>query len=151
MGTVVCERPAAAPVERVYALAKEVERFPEIMPDVESVEVLEREGNRTKTRWVGLIKQLNRRIKWVEQDEWDDERHVCVFDQVEGDYKTYRGTWSFTPTESGGTLMRLEVEVEIDVPLVGALLRGVVMKLTRQNAEGMLEALAQRAEAHQPS
>jgi len=30
---------------------------------------------------------------------------------------------------------------------VGALLKSLVMKLTRQNAEGMLEALARKAEA----
>ena len=31
-----------APPERVYAVARDVERFPDFMPDVESVRVVER-------------------------------------------------------------------------------------------------------------
>jgi ribosome-associated toxin RatA of RatAB toxin-antitoxin module len=144
---VVCEQESTAPVDRIYALAKNVEAFPEIMPDVESIEVLERDGNRTVTRWVGLVRQLARKIRWTERDEWDDAARVCTFEQTEGDYDVYRGVWSFHEREGGGTRVRLELEVEIDVPLVGALLRGLVLKLTRLNAEGMLRALAAKAEA----
>jgi len=147
MGRIVCEQTSTAPVDAVYALAKQVEGFPEIMPDVESVEVLSRDGSRTTTRWVGLVRQLGRRIRWTEQDEWDDERKVCTFDQVEGDYEVYRGVWTFSETDTGGTLIHLDLEVDINVPLIGALLRSVVTKLAKQNAEGMLAALARKAEA----
>jgi ribosome-associated toxin RatA of RatAB toxin-antitoxin module len=147
MGRVVCEQTSAAPVDTVCALAKQVEGFPEIMPDVESVEVLERDGCRITTRWVGLVRQLGRRIRWTEQDEWDDDRKVCTFSQVEGDYEVYRGVWTFSKTESGGTLIHLDLEVDINVPLIGALLKKVVTRLAKQNAEGMLAALARKAEA----
>ncbi len=44
-----------APARDVYELAKDQERFPEFMPDVELVTVLERDGARTVSRWKTLV------------------------------------------------------------------------------------------------
>lgn len=134
-----------APVSVVYSLAKDVERFPEIMPDVESVEVLSREGNRTVTRWVGIIRQFNRKLKWEERDEWNDDDRTCVFEQTEGDFTVYQGSWRFAE-EDGATAAELAIEFELHVPLVGSLIRSVVAKLMKANCEGMLAALATAAE-----
>ncbi len=145
MGTITVEHVSPALLERVYAVAKDVERFGEIMPDVESVTILERQGSTTVTRWVGIVQKLGRKIVWTERDEWDDAAHVCRFEQVEGDYDTYRGVWSFANTPEGGCKMTIELEVEIQIPLVGPLLKSLITKLTRQNAERMLEAIATEA------
>lgn len=147
MGVVKCHLESSAPVCVLYRLAKDVESFPEIMPDVESVEVIERQGSRTVSRWVGVVRQLGRKLSWTEEDHWDDEQRVCLFEQIEGDYDVYRGRWEFREAPGGGSIIELELEVEINVPLVGPLLRSLVLKLTKQNAEGMLQALAQKAEA----
>src|SRR5580658_8105094 len=87
-----------APVDRVYALAKDVEAFPGFMPDVESVVVEERstDGSRTVTRWVGVAADFKLKIRWTEEDVWDDAAHTCRFSQVKGDYKAYAGIWTFT-------------------------------------------------------
>ena len=39
-----------APLDRVYALAKDVEAFPSFMPDVESIRVQQRDGSRPTWR-----------------------------------------------------------------------------------------------------
>jgi ribosome-associated toxin RatA of RatAB toxin-antitoxin module len=145
VGTVRVEHVSPAPLARVYAVAKDVERFGEIMPDVESVQVLERDGNTTVTRWVGVVQKMGRKIVWTERDHWDDESHVCTFEQVEGDYDTYKGVWTFEETPEGGSRMHIELEVEMNIPLVGALLKSLILRLTRQNAERMLEAIAEEA------
>jgi ribosome-associated toxin RatA of RatAB toxin-antitoxin module len=145
VGSIVVEHVSDAPLERVYAVAKDVERFGEIMPDVESVAILEREGSTTVTKWVGIVAKMGRKIVWTERDHWDDEKHVCTFEQVEGDYDVYQGVWSFFATPEGGSRMTIELEVEIQIPLVGALLKNLVLKLTRMNAERMLEAIATEA------
>ncbi len=145
MGKITVEHVCEAPLDRVYAVAKDVERFGEIMPDMESVEILERDGSSTLTRWVGVIKQFNRKIRWIERDDWDDEAHVCTFHQTEGDYEVYQGVWKFEATESGGSKMTIDLEVEINVPLIGSLLKSLINKLTRLNAERMLEAIAEEA------
>jgi len=145
VGKISVEHVSEAPLERVYAVAKDVERFGEIMPDIESVTVLERDGTSTLTSWVGVIKQFNRKIRWTERDEWDDAAHVCTFAQTEGDYEVYQGVWRFEATESGGSRMTIDLEVEINVPLIGSLLKSLINKLTRLNAESMLRAIADEA------
>lgn len=146
MPILTVERRIGAPIDRVYALARDVERFPEIMPDVESVEILSRDGSHTTSRWVGVVRQFNRRLVWVEEDQWDDVAHTCEFRQVEGDFARYEGTWAFT-RDGDATHARLTIDYEIEVPLIGALIKGVIAKLMRANCEGMLAALAQAAES----
>ncbi len=146
MPEIEVERTICAPLDTVYALAKDIERFPEFMDDVEEVVVLERQGSRTISRWVGVVKQFNRKIEWTERDEWDDEAHVCRFAQVEGDYSKYEGVWSFEEAQ-GKTRVKLRIEVEIDVPLIGPLLKTVIARLVRANCERMLDGLAREAEA----
>ncbi len=136
------------PVDVIYSLAKQVEKFPEIMPDVESVEVLERDGPNTLTHWVGSIKQFNRTIQWTEEDEWDDDNHTCEFRLREGDLDKYEGTWKFEEVP-GATRVCLDLEYEYNVPLIGAIIKGLVRKLMQQNCDQMLAALKQEAERGQ--
>ena len=132
-----------APLDRVYALAKDVETFPSFMPDVESIRVLERDGSRTVTEWVGVVQ--GRRVRWVEDDDWDDARHVCTFRQREGDFTRYEGTWTFTAVDQG-TETALVVDFELELPLAGALLSNLLKVLVRKNLEGMLGAMRARLE-----
>jgi ribosome-associated toxin RatA of RatAB toxin-antitoxin module len=90
-----------ADVEHVYAIAREVERFPDFMPDVRSVRVLEcsDEGRRTVVEWVGLIPEFKQTVKWVEEDLWGDAEHTCHFRLVRGDFKEYSGLWRFTAAD----------------------------------------------------
>ncbi len=132
-----------APADRVYAVAKEVERFPEFMPDVESLRVVEREGNHTVTEWVGRIQ--GRRVRWTEEDWWDDEGRRCTFRQREGDFDRFEGVWTFEEA-ADGCRVRLSLDYELEIPLVGPLLTGLVRSLVQKNAQSMLDALRRRAE-----
>jgi coenzyme Q-binding protein COQ10 len=127
-----------APLDRVYALAKDVEGFPRFMPDLESVKVVERTPDGTVTEWVGRVQ--GRRIRWVEEDRWDDSRHLCVFRQRSGDFTRYEGEWRFDGTPEG-TRTSMRVEFELDIPLAGPLLSNLVRFLMRKNCESMLAAL----------
>ena len=137
-----------APLAEVYRVAKDVERFPEFMPDVVSIRVLERHGSRTVTEWVGLVQ--GRRIRWVEEDHWDDAAHRCTFRQREGDFSRYEGTWSFEAAD-GGTTTTLTLAYEMDLPLAGALLSTLLRVLVRKNLESMLAALKAQLEAAHPA
>jgi len=127
-----------APLDDVYELAKKVESFPEFMPDLESVRILERLNGDTVTEWVGLVQ--GRKIRWVEDDQWDDASHICRFRQREGDFTVYEGTWSFEAVPDG-TRTTLNVEFEINIPLAGALLSNLLKVLMQRNLESMLQAL----------
>lgn len=127
-----------APLADVYRVAKDIERFPQFMPDVESIRVLERHGSTVVAEWVGVVQ--GRKIRWTEEDQWDDAAHVSRFKQREGDFTTYEGTWSFTPAP-GGTQTTLVLNYELELPLAGALLSNLLKVLVRKNLESMLTSL----------
>jgi ribosome-associated toxin RatA of RatAB toxin-antitoxin module len=135
-------------LDRVYALAKDVESFPEFMPDVKSVNVLERsdDGNRTVSEWVGIVKEFKTTIKWVEEDIWDDVAKTCSFKMVRGDYNCYSGFWEFTQTDAG-TEFHSVLDFEYDVPLIGSLIKGLIAKKMKENLDNMLAAIRGKVEA----
>ena len=136
----------AAPLDRVYALSKDIEAFPEFMPDVQEVEIMEQdEGGRQVSRWVGIVKEFKRTINWTDEDYWDDATHVCRFKQVEGDFALYQGTWTFCESEAG-TTVELELEYEYDVPLIGNLIKGLLLRKMQENCDNMLTAIKVEAE-----
>lgn len=137
-----------APVERVYAIARDVERFPEVMPDLESVRVLERseDGSRTVTEWTGLVREFNNmRVKWTEEDIWDDCTHTCRFRLLKGDLQRMEGEWRFVE-EEGGTRFLSRLEYDYNVPLLGTLVKNLIHKKLEENVQMVLEGIRKRAE-----
>jgi len=135
-----------APLPLVYEIAKGAEEFPQFMPDVKEVKILERKGGRVVTSWVGVVREFGREIRWTEEDLWDDERHECRFRMLEGDFDRYEGVWRFFDLGEGRTGTELVVDYEINIPLIGPLIKGLIAKKMRENCQGMLEGLKQRAE-----
>ncbi|MGI5818998.1 MAG: type II toxin-antitoxin system RatA family toxin [Armatimonadota bacterium] len=145
MATVESMIVVAAPVERVYAIARDVEQFPEFMSDVQSVEILEEDGGRRVSRWVGLIEEFNRTLEWTEEDHWNDEEYSCRFEMIEGDFTEYSGTWTFEEDEAG-TLAKLIVDYEYAVPLIGPLIKKLLHRKVQGNCDNMLAAIKEQAE-----
>src|SRR5690242_13551044 len=77
----------SAPVDAVFAIARDVERFPDFMPEVQRITVVEvsPDGRRQVVEWVGLIPSFRLTVKWTEEDLWDEEERTCRFRQVKGD------------------------------------------------------------------
>lgn len=134
-------------LEKVYALAKDVESFPEFMPDLKSVRVLERshDGSRAVTEFVGIVKEFKTTIKWTEEDRWDDAAKTCEFKLVKGDFKSYSGMWTFEPA-SGGTRFTSVIDFEHNIPLIGPMVKTLIAKKMKQNVDNMLNAIKERVE-----
>lgn len=131
----------------VYAIARDVERFPDFMPDVQRITILEQseDGSRQVVAWVGLIPAFRLTVKWSEEDLWDDAELTCRFKQVKGDFTEYGGLWRFTP-DGDGTRFESEVTYELEIPTIGPLIRGVVKKIMQDNMERLQAAIKRRAE-----
>ena len=132
-----------APAPQVYSLAKDIERFPEFLPNVQQVIVQERDGSRVVSAWVGLVPEFRRTIKWVEEDIWDDAALVCRFRSLSGDWDRYEGTWTFLP-EGGHTMVSLTISYDYNVPLIGPLIKQLLRKLVERNAQETLAGLRQQ-------
>ena len=145
MPTVVSEIVIDAPLEQVYEVARDIEQFPQFMDDVEAVTILEKTPERQVSHWVGNIKELRRTIVWTEEDFWKPEDHSCTFKQTEGDFSAYGGSWAFAP-EGDGTRVTMTIDYEYNVPLVGALIQGILKKKMQANTDAMLGAIKKKAE-----
>jgi ribosome-associated toxin RatA of RatAB toxin-antitoxin module len=133
--------------DAVYAIARDVERFPEFMPDVQRITVLEasEDGARQVVEWVGLIPAFKLTVKWTEEDLWDDTARTCHFQQVKGDFSAYSGSWEFQ-AEGNGTRFESVVNYELEIPTIGPLIRGVVRKIMTDNVDRLQAAIKKRAE-----
>ena len=136
-----------APVDKVFALARDIERYPEFMPDVKSIRILERDEKKQVSEWIGLVSQFRIEMKWTEEDVWDEATHTCTWRQIKGDFQQYDGTWTFEPAADGGTEMKMSIDYRYEVPLIGPMLKALVRKLMAQNANDILAALKKQAEA----
>ncbi len=134
-----------APLSKVYEIAKDSRSFPEFMKDVQSVTPVESDSNRFVADWVGLIPQFRLKVRWRQEDIWDDSVHTSTFRQLEGDYDMLQGTWKFAE-ENGGTRFDQHVEYEYNVPTLGPLLKKVIYTIVVKNLEGINQAIKHRAE-----
>ncbi|MCS7263283.1 MAG: SRPBCC family protein [Armatimonadetes bacterium] len=143
----VVERTVKAPIERVFATARQIERFPEWLDYVTSIKVLERseDGKIVVSEWEASVPMLGLKAKWIERDEWDEERRVCQFALLEGDLDKYEGEWTFEPYDDG-TKMLLKVNYEYQVPIGGALIQQLVRKIVEQMMKNLLEGISVAAE-----
>lgn len=134
-----------APLSRVYEIAKDSRSFPEFMKDVVSVTPVESEANRFVSDWVGLIPQFRLKVRWRQEDLWDDSSHVCHFKQLQGDYDMLEGVWTFKD-QDGGTRFDQHLDYEYNVPTLGPLLKKVIYTIVVKNLEGVSAAIKARAE-----
>ena len=139
VATIVVDAPAAL----VYELAKDQERFPQFMPDVETVRVLERHSDRAVSRWKTLVEEAP--IEWTEEDLFDDEALRIDYKLLEGDLDKFEGAWTFEERD-GLTHVVLGVDYDFGVPTLAELIGPTLERKVRENSEMMLAALKSEAE-----
>lgn len=133
----------AAPARVVYELAKDQERFPEFMPDVETVTVVERRPGGAISRWKTLVEEAP--IEWTEEDVFDDAALRIDYKLLEGDLDKFEGSWTFDERD-GVTHVLLGVDYDFGVPTLAELIGPTLQKKVRENSEMMLAALKRYAE-----
>ena len=136
----------AAPARTVYELAKDQERFPQFMPDVESVVIVERRPSSVLARWKTLVEGAP--IEWIEEDRFLDDALRIEYALLEGDLDRFEGAWSFDERD-GVTRVVLGVEYDFGVPTLAELIGPTLHKKVKENSEMMLAALKEEAERAQ--
>ncbi len=134
----------AAPAKKIYELAKDMESYPDFMPDVETVKILERRGNETVTRWKTLVEEAP--IEWTEVDVFDDSKTRIDYRLIEGDLDRFEGAWTFEE-RNGVTRVVLGVDYDFGVPTLAELIGPILQKKVEENSQMMLRALKERCES----
>lgn len=124
--------------DKAFEVVEDLERFPEFITNVNSLTVLEVDGNRKVAEWDTTIDDAP--LGWVEEGIYDKENRIVRFRALEGVFDRFDGYWQVEP-HGEGSRVTFELTYEIGLPeieeIVGPLLRERMM----ENAEGMLDAI----------
>ncbi len=129
--------------QAVYALAKDMESYPQFMEDLVSLKVLEREGNQTVTAWAGRLQ--GKVLKWTERDTFYDDVPRINYRQLSGDLKKFEGDWRFE-SAGEGCKVTLTVDFELGIPMFAAMFNPLAKIVVKKNCESMLQGLKRRIE-----
>lgn len=127
----------------VYELAKDMESYPNYMPDVESVKVVSRTPNTTVTEWVTDIDGTP--FLWTEEDRFDDQGLRIDYALVEGDLDKFEGTWTFQAHE-GKTEVCLSVNYDFGLPELTELIGPTLHEKVGENCDMMLAGMKKLVE-----
>jgi uncharacterized membrane protein len=147
MGTITGERSVeiAAPVERCYAIAADLERAAEWQDALTSVEVLERDGDGRPTLVETVSDAKLMTIRARLRFRYDPPTLIDC-EQEHGDLKAMRGRWSFADLGDGRTRSTYALEVDPG-GMLGLLLRGPAEDRVRDLLlGGAVDGLKARAE-----
>ena len=133
----------AGPPAAAYALAKDMESYPQFMTNVLELRVIERSGNSQVSAWTGKLQ--GKKFHWKEYDEFDDANFTITYRQIEGDLKKFEGQWSFIP-EGSGTRIILTVDLDLGTPMLAGLLDPVARLVVKRNCDAMLAGIKRRIE-----
>jgi coenzyme Q-binding protein COQ10 len=132
-----------APVQRVWDVVNDVLSYPRLMDHVKSVEVREQGSNYRLTVWVVDLKGC--RMRWVEREEVNHERHRIEYRQLEGDMATFEGFWQLEALTADSTRVILSVQFDIGIPMLSEMLNPVAERAIRDNSRRMLMSLGSEA------
>jgi ribosome-associated toxin RatA of RatAB toxin-antitoxin module len=128
-----------APVEKVYDVITQYERYPEFLPEVKEVRVANRQGSTLELHYkVDVVKTVRYSIRVTEERP---RRMAWSF--IEGEVmKDNKGSWLLEPEGEGKTRATYNVEMALGLLVPKA----VVNALVDTSLPKMLEAFKRRAE-----
>jgi ribosome-associated toxin RatA of RatAB toxin-antitoxin module len=137
-------RRLSASTEESYRLVVDVERFPEFMDNVTSVEILSEDASEKVVAWKMMIDDAP--LEWVEEVHYDADRLRVRFRAIDGVFERFDGHWQVFP-EPSGSRVELELEFEIGLPEVEEVINPVLTTRLTANIEAMMACLNKRESA----
>jgi predicted amino acid dehydrogenase/ribosome-associated toxin RatA of RatAB toxin-antitoxin module len=130
-----------APMGKVVRLLIKVWEFPNYVPSVKEVSVIQRSHNKTKTKWRIEVNKVP--ISWIEQDILVLKENTIYFEAIEGDLDEFRGEWRFQEHPEG-TLVSVVAYLRCNIPVIKDLAKEYLEKIVRRNFEAILESIETR-------
>lgn len=120
---------AAAPAA-VWAIATDIERYPEWARDVKDVTVLERDAEGRPLHVEFRASALGRSTHYTLAYDYAAAPSVLRWEMIRGDIMSrIDGAYVFTPTSEGGTEVRYDLTIELVVPLPGFVKRRAEVRI----------------------
>jgi ribosome-associated toxin RatA of RatAB toxin-antitoxin module len=133
----------AASPQQVWAIAADVEHYPDWAKDVKDVVVRARDDEGRPTEVEFRASALGRSTHYTLGYDYSDAPSALAWRLIRGDImSTVDGAYHFAPTTDGGTEVRYDLVIELVVPLPGFVKRRAEVRILNTVRE-----LKARAEA----
>ena len=120
----------AAPPDRVWAIAADVEHYPEWAKDVKDVVVRARDEQNRPIEVEFRASALGRSTHYTLSYDYSDAPSVLAWSMLRGDImRTIDGAYHFSPTTDGGTEVRYDLIIDLVVPLPGFVKRRAEVRI----------------------
>lgn len=124
-----------------FAIIEDLESFPEFMPNVISITLIEVDSNRKVAKWDIMIDDAP--LDWVEEGIYDKENLIIRFRSLEGVFERFYGFWQVVP-DGEGSRVSFELSYEIGLPEIEEIVGPILRERMIENVESMLNAIEQR-------
>ena len=128
-----------APIEKVFQVISDYDRYAEFLPEVKRIHTSDRKGNEVKVHYeIEVMKTIKYTLKMQEQGP-----NRVDWSFVEGEVmKDNHGSWTLEPAGEGKTRATYSIEMKL-----GALVPNSIVKALVENSlPKMLDAFKKRAE-----
>ncbi len=132
----------AAPLDQVWAIATDLERYPRWAHDVKDVVITHRDSEGRATEVEFRTSALGRSTHYTLSYDYSDAPSVLSWTMVRGDIqRSIDGAYRFSHTHDGGTQVVYDLAIELVVPLPGFVKRRAERRIL--NAIQELKAFAE--------
>ena len=132
----------AASPERVWAIATDLERYPEWTHDVKDVMITSRDGEGRPSEVEFRTSALGRSTHYTLSYDYSEAPRTLAWSMIKGDIqRSIDGAFRFAPTLDGGTHVDYDLAIELVVPLPGFVKRRAERRIL--NAIKELKAFAE--------
>lgn len=116
--------------EWVWAIATEVERYPEWAKDIKAVTVRSRDAEGRPLEVEFRASALGRSTHYTLRYDYAEAPGALAWHMVKGDImRSIEGAYHFAPTADGGTEVRYDLAIELVVPLPGFVKRRAEVRI----------------------
>ena len=146
MNTVKVDIDIKASAKDVFRTIKNMKEFPNFMPNVKKVEIVEvsPDGQSQISSWETELEGAS--FRWKEKDIFNDTKMTIVYKLIEGDIARFEGEWIIAMIDDKTTRVTLIVNYEIGVEIIEEQLGKIVKEKIRANAKSMLEGIKNKLE-----
>jgi coenzyme Q-binding protein COQ10 len=140
---IAISRTLVRPAAEAFKTVEDLERFPEFMPNVNALTLLEVDGHRKVAAWDITIDDAP--LSWVEEGIYDEKNLIVRFRALEGVFDRFDGHWQVVP-EGEGSRVIFELTYELGLPEIEDLVGPILRERLIENVENMLKAIEQRVD-----
>ena len=129
--------PGTAP-DAVFAAVADFAAYPRHTDAVREVVVRAADGGRTESDWE--VNFRNGVLAWTERDVVDPAERRIAFEQVDGDFAVFTGTWAIE-ADGIGSIVRFAASFDLGMPSLAPMIDPIAERTLAENVRAILGGL----------